>query len=366
MNHVPGNNKVRPIDSKTLVVEMASLQQQQLFRVCSVILCLRGSHLFCESRWSRLLRAIFRVLFFCVFTYTAFGILRDVFNFSVGTLNSLSYAPFCFISAVFVMYQTRALETMITGMSSHIPLPQMKKLVCQVRAIVSFYAFQLSLVLAIHVYYDLFHTLRPISVIDVVKSIAGTVRYAEFDWLVTSCIFYWTLMRILRQYMDSRLEEVESQAQRPQVDQSLIKSTIKSTKETFREFEDRLSFLPFMWFLYGVVGSAGIVYGALLNPKHMTKVIYVVIDYLPPVLVAIAADGLHQRISDKSDEIIHLLSSNDSLDVGSKILLTLEVESMKKMRLTGLSYFTMDKRLITSFSGSVLTFAALIAGFKRT
>ena len=42
-----------------------------------------------------------------------------------------------------------------------------------------------------------------------------------------------------------------------------------------------------------------------------------------------------------------------------------ELESTKDLRLTGMSFSVLDKSFIMSYTGTVLTFAALIASYAR-
>ena len=131
------------------------------------------------------------------------------------------------------------------------------------------------------------------------------------------------------------------------------------------EFEDLISLLPFLWFMGGIISSSAMVFKIVQNPSDISYLFYTVADYAPPIVVVIASARVTQNIRTMTEDLMCAVNSNSHHGEGMKLLLLRELDSLRSLKLTGMSYFTLDRSFLLSYVGSVLTFAVLIAGFKK-
>lgn len=164
--------------------------------------------------------------------------------------------------------------------------------------------------------------------------------------------------------MTAKLDRLMIQCARaPDIDK--IITTVESIARVFDEFEHRLSMLPFLWFLNGVAGSTNIYDVIKSRESRLQSSLLVAQDYVPPILAVLSAAAVQTKLSKGIDLILHKIAGNRSLEVGQKVILATEVKSLAKLKLTGMSFFNLNKEFLVSYLGSVLTFAVLIAGFKQ-
>ena len=184
-------------------------------------------------------------------------------------------------------------------------------------------------------------------------------------WSFSSCVFYWIALRIMSSYHKGQMKRIIHVATQKNCTYEMIGPMIKSIMQSLIAFEHNLSFLPFLWFLYGIVSVAGYVYGLMRHSGNTAEYLYALLDYLPPVIVVIAVSRSMEQLSVLIEEAVSLVASNESIKSSQQFLILRELDSLTAIQLTGLRYFTMNRSFLVSYVGSVLTFAALMAGFLK-
>ena len=185
------------------------------------------------------------------------------------------------------------------------------------------------------------------------------------NWVMMTASFYWITMQILFAYQMQHLLLLKHALSQTKVDCRMLRSVINSIHQAIDAFEEILSFMPFLWFLYGMIGSSSSVYRLIRNPSNILHITYGFRDYIAPLLVVVAADHAATKLAALTAQVIDSASHSTMIEMKDKLPLLRDLDAIKSKRLTGLSCFTLDRSFLVSYVGSVLTFAALIAGFKK-
>ena len=117
--------------------------------------------------------------------------------------------------------------------------------------------------------------------------------------------------------------------------------------------------------MVGMVSSAGTVYGIIKGESDMRSVSISVCDNLPPVIVVLGITRVTEKLADMAVMAGIQLHRNKMIVVGEKILLLRELDRLERLKLTAMTFFPLDKEFLLNYFGSVLTYAALIAGFTQ-
>jgi hypothetical protein len=140
---------------------------------------------------------------------------------------------------------------------------------------------------------------------------------------------------------------------------------INNIRNQHKQFERLLSIHPFLWFLFGIIGSTGFVNGIINNPMNPLNFFFGFNDYGAPIIVVVTVSHLQASFCEEIDKAIDVVENSESMSIADQMLLHRDLTSLKSLTHTGLSYFTLDKSFVMSYAGSVLTFAALISGFSK-
>ena len=130
-------------------------------------------------------------------------------------------------------------------------------------------------------------------------------------------------------------------------------------------FDNLMSPLPFLWFMFGICNAANTIYGFIRNSSDYMRLLFAMHDYLPPILVVFSIIRVFEKVTSVAASSCRLVSSNKSLETGDRLLLLLELYSLKDMQLTGMGFFCLNKQFLLAFVGAALTYAVLIAGITK-
>ena len=143
-----------------------------------------------------------------------------------------------------------------------------------------------------------------------------------------------------------------------------VVTRLTTIADRVKEFERLFSPIPFLWFAFAIISASATVFSVIRNPSDYLNLFYNTMDYLPPILVVMAVDDVFGKLRNESDILTTGVTLNSSVGIGDKILLINEIKKLKELSLTGMNFFSLDRSFILSYIASVLTFAALIAGFS--
>ena len=90
---------------------------------------------------------------------------------------------------------------------------------------------------------------------------------------------------------------------------------------------------------------------------------FALFDYLPPLIIVTAVSRSMDQFSGLLNQVLCLVADNESITSSHRSLMLQRLKFFWSIRLTGMNYFTLDRSFLISYVGSVLTFAALLAGF---
>lgn len=334
--------------------------KQQLLNICSLVLLFRGTNLFCRSRASRFLRLCLRLLYPCVHLVYSYVFWQEMIRSDEThfPLNPFLFLLTSLVSTFNLMRNTERLEALIVYLIQNLNQSNTRNVVRHVCFYFAVYFLQVFIFITNQVTDH-----EPKKELEHV--ILQVVYNFVAEWILTTSIFYATLLHMLSYVLDSKTKRILAWQRMLHFNPDIVTTTTASIKSLIIEFEQLLSIQPFLWFLYGIAGSAGIVFDVIAKPESVMNVVFAAQDYLPPILVVLWAAKIQERLCDDADRVIQTLVTAKAIKGSERIILIMELESLKKAKLTGLSFFTLNKEFIASYVGSVLTFAALIAGFSK-
>ena len=156
-----------------------------------------------------------------------------------------------------------------------------------------------------------------------------------------------------------------------------ISPNIQSVRDSRRmiclmveRFERKLSYLPFVWFLNGIVSTSYFTMRTTSSEslhEIVTSVSWIITSVTPPVIVCIVVSKIEESIARGIDACHDRISHSVRMTASESLLLKTELDSIKQtaMRVTGLSFFTLNRSLAISYLGNLITFVALIGTYIK-
>ena len=133
--------------------------------------------------------------------------------------------------------------------------------------------------------------------LDWLVSVYRTASVVVSSWILITCIFYWTVLQIMFSSQQQDMDKViTAQPTTIWIMESPSQQSGPSLTRV-NDFELLLSALPFLWFMVGMVSSAGTVYGIIKGESDTRSIIISMRDYLPPVFVVLGITRVTQKIS---------------------------------------------------------------------
>ena len=341
--------------------------RSKLLNRCSLILLPSGGHMFLQSRAAIVFGCVLKIWFVAAVLASAHSVWR-IWNdggTSIRLLNAISYFSGMIVSHALLFWKRRKVEQLLTKLADGIDEMDCLNLIRWIYMLMLLYLSQVIYFVVAQAYRFINGEFRTTLVI--IKRIISTSSIGPAYWIASSSIFYWTVMQMMFMFQKGKLEHLKRYVsiQKEKLDYQVAYVAICAIKKVVVEFENLISLLPFLWFMYGTISSSAMVFKIVKNPSDISNLFYTVADYAPPVVVVIAAARVAQNIGRLTEDIMCAVNSNSHHGEGMKLLLLRELDSLKALKLTGMSYFTLDRSFLLSYIGSVLTFAVLIAGFKK-
>ena len=337
---------------------------QQLLDRCSLVLFLSGAHLFARTRKAKLVRCVLRVWFLCaIIPLIKAWIGFAEKGFGVAVMTYSTYICATITSNGVLMMRSKQLERFLEKLVKNINANDRKTILRKLSCVHGIYVAQIIILVIIII--SSFHPFSDKSVLQIINNIYQAIGSCTTYWILSSCSFYWIALRIMSAHHKTLIKSLLQATFQKNCTYRMTEPMFLSIRQSSIEFERNLSFVPFLWFLYGVVGSSPLVYGLVRDPANALHVAYALLDYVPPMIVVVAVSRSMERCFESSEKVVRVVASNESIKSSDQSLILRELDSMKTIRLTGMSYFTLDRSFLMSYVGSVLTFAALMAGFSN-
>ena len=231
-----------------------------------------------------------------------------------GQMEFLTNSSFtCGLISTFALliWKRLQLERIISHMAEHVTI-------IDARSLIRFLAFLVAL-LTIQV------TLFVNSYIGKIESdrqealLTIAAAFLEY-WIMITCIFYWTVLQVLYLYVKRHLDVVRLHASTEQLELTLVCKAVSSITQSVGEFDQLMSPLPFLWFMFGIVSAAGAVTSIIQEPSNLIKLLLLMQDYLPPVLVIVSLTRFFGKVTAMAASIGRQVTSNKSLEAGHSIL----------------------------------------------
>ena len=335
---------------------------RRLLDRCSLVLCFTGANLFARTNCSIIIRWILRVWFLSALIPIAYDWFQIAKMGKHGEMMTLPVFLIAAITAIgLLVLKSKHLELFLECMVNDISQSDQKIMLQNLNYIHLLCVLMISFLAVTHVY-----QLIPFAgktSLRIIYRIYKVACICTTYWGFSSCVFYWIALRIMSFYHKHQMKLITHVASQESCNHRIIGPIIKSIRNSLIAFEHNLSFLPFLWFMYGMISSAAYVYSLMRGAGNAVEVLFALLDYLPPLIVVVAVSRAMEQLSVLVEEAISFVASNESIKSSQQFLILRELDSLKAMRLTGMSYFTLDRSFVVSYIGSVLTFAALMAGF---
>ena len=363
------NDHVR-LKSTTLAKLMSGKRESEMSRAvilnrCSLILAPIGSQLFLQSKCAKTIRVVLRIWFLCVlpmFIERSISLFRDD-GITIQLLLLVSLVAGMFASNGLLIFRRVKLECLISRLAAHIKEDEARVLIRRLNF--AFALFFLQMIFFVGTEINITLAIQEYSVSSSLQRFYEFMcGYASY-WIMVSCIFYWTIMQILFLFSELQVNSLMKQVSNTDKDAMMVSKVVRSITGSFEEFEQLLSLLPLLWFMFGIVSSAETVYGIMMNPEDYITAIFSLQDYLPPLIVVAAADHMVGKVHKMSDDACNKMHMSERIGEGEKDLLLRELDILKKLKLTGMHCFTLDLKLILVYVGAVFSYAALIAAFVK-
>lgn len=336
--------------------------KNKILQRCSLVLMLTGNRLFAQTRCQRIIRSLFRLWLAYIMIVFWYRTVRDSIKFKlqIGILAMNAFAIGLSVSNLYIMRKSKQLEDLIIKLVKPIDESSLRSVSKMLTLLNAFYAFQL--VLAAVVYNS---TREPPS-----RSVWGKIRLLEMSarsisayWILASSLFYLIVEELLFLYRMQVLRTLRSHLKRTSVHSSVVNSAVESIRASVNQFEDSLSLLPLLWFAVDVVSSA--VLAVNIGEGEAMLMVYSVIDYVPPAIVVLCVSNHYAKFQNFVTETCETVTNNISIPDSQQLVILWQLHSLRDLKMTGYSFFTIDLPFLASYVASVFTFGALIMSMVK-
>lgn len=342
--------------------------RRRLRSSCSLPVAQTGTELFLKSRWFIRLRWCLRLFFvFGAISYSfseAESWLAD--GMTTDSLASTSFVIGCFITNIHLMMNRKRMEKLILTLTSVLRSQTVRSLYWQ--NMVIFVIMTVSNFLEVCRQQQLkLYDYKSGDFWDRLGLAGNAVADFVMEWIPGQATFYWMTVQMLFLYQRRILSGIIRVSCTGDSDFRHFRSSLSLIRSVAQEFDDLFSILPLMWFFNQFVSCPN----SILNVLHATKinkweVLYNVLRYhVMPLVMVYFMSRLQDGVNHDVDRTIDRASDLKGLTFCQINFMIRELESIKSIKLTGMSFFVLDKSFLLSYIGTVLTFAALIATYAR-
>ena len=340
--------------------------KDQILASCSLLLVLNGCNLFVTRRILLIVRCIFRVWFIVCAITLANGAAVEYYHshLSLSFLAYLSYAFGFVVSCWILMMRRKRYEDLIAYLISNMTTTDLSSIRNLILAIsVPLFVFYSAEIVT-------FNLLNYYPPSDVARNkIVRNFVNLSTSWIAYSAGFYVIVIKMLFLYHKSLLLDLVKQISCGRIDHVTISRKAKLIRDSSRDFDRLFSVFPFLWFVFGILGAPGALTRtvAMRGAQQLVGLTFALRNFATSLMVALLVSVSKSSLSDTVNEaqdwiMIQVLPGKSACEDGLAIR---ELDSIKSINFTGLSFFSLDKSFILSYIGTVCTFAALIASYTN-
>lgn len=339
-----------------------------------MVLFATGSNLFVSSLCGRYFRWLFRLFSFIVIAYCfKFTVTQCMANgLSLISIESFSFSCGFMLANIILILRTTRSELLLRNLVSSIPPAKLsslyKKIILLIILMNVFRVMELAIgdSLSSELGYKSKHSSQ--TVVDLVSDAAEFVVEPFMDWPLTTTSFYWIAANILMLYKNQISTCLQQKLTMNRYDFLNVMRAVKDITTAHSEFESLYSFLPFLWLLDGILSTPGNL--NFLRHSYNTRNIshaFKTVRYATPAFVVICwIFKSHESLCETIDQIEGMIAICDKMAFSEKSFVIRELDKLRRLKLTGMSFFNLDRSFIMSYTGTVFTFAALIASYATT
>ena len=347
-----------------------------LMQTCSLSLFFTGANLFTTRCWSRVLLLLTRGFFAVAACRSSRGVLRNwnKNGLSITSVMSAAFLGGYTVSSCLLFARRRRLESLVERLLTGSRASEMKRLLW----------WTVALVLLTHVANFIeagtsvkrVRSMQVASLLDYLEMVLRLIHELASDWIPTQCVFYWILVQMLTLHVTGVLASLDSQ------DKSDVEAAaaaghknrfshfvhaITCIRRLMRESDDLLSFLPLLWFLYGFAALPAMIVRTITREDAIVELHFATRFALLPVVTAYGVARAQERVAAAVDALTErVMLRDDGSRSSSLAFLVHQMQEIKGEKLTGGSFFQLDRRFTVSYVGSLLTFAALASSYLKT
>lgn len=331
----------------------------------SVLLFWSGSNLFVKTKAGRFIRRLFQawllVVIVCAFHVTLKTWLKN--GMSLSSLAFTAYDIGIVVCYAVIICRRQAFESLIKHIITHVRCEDLRRLYIESVVLISlmyseFFAMRLVQVFLLE---------NPSREFPFLKDVTLVVELTTPNWIAVTCIFYFIVFRLLSFYHMLLIEKSLQILIRDPREVQVMRVTMTHIRDTSREFDGLFNIMPFMWFVHGILAAPA--YVLYLTSQRVSDALtvlpFILVSLLSPIAVTLTISQLQSSFFVMLDNAQSLIIRSISVSETQELLLLRDMDSLKSIRFTGCSFFSLDKSFIMAYLGSVVTFASLIATYAN-
>lgn len=325
---------------------------------CSLLLVLTGCNLFVRSKFLKAIRWTLRV-WFIVCSLLILNGMSEKYRKTKLSLSSLAYTSYAFglsVSFGYLLVYRKRYESLLTSLihtATENDLQRWRKMIGKVNVLLTIF-YPIEIVMnQIAGFLSL-----PSQTLSLDNSqVMWTLVSLFTNWVSSTCGFYVIVKKLLFLCHKELLLDSVNRLSSGRIELPVISRRAKLIRDSSRDFDQLFSIFPFLWFFFGILGAP-------LNLLSMAKLsgidqlmglMFFVRNTVIPVVAAIPISMDQSALFDtvsQAQDLIMMHHTKGACDDGLAIR---ELESIKSIKFTGMSFFNIDKSFILSYIGTILT-----------
>lgn len=328
----------------------------KVLMACSLLLFTSGSNFFVKSEVGRRIRCLFRILFVivsCFFAYLTFVFWRS-FGLSLTFLSFAAYSCGFVSCYVVLILRRKSCESLMRQIMRRVTQTDLHRVWKE--------AVVLLVLTSVLWVYDYVVALTSWSRSDASYYVNSVTEALTPNWIMVTCSFYVIVFRLLSFYQIRIMQNAIRSATNEPRKLDVIQITARLIRDSNDEFDRLFSLMPFMWFAHGIISTPS--YVSYLR-SSLSLLPMISTSVFAPIVVVMVISCVQSSMDRLLMEAKDLIARNQVIASSEKLLLLRDLNLLKEIRFTGLSFFQLDKSFVLAYSGSVVTFSALIATYAN-
>ena len=343
-------------------------------RFCSTVsssVAVMGAGLFCHSRWTRIARLILRILFVIMSGQAVYHSIRSFKRdgFCQRSIRSSTFHLLFVVSNSWLIAHENRLESLVSRLTSVFKTAAPLKRLFLVNMTLTCTAMMLIIVETWNTAYNRYFAVpKDHTILFYVDLLSDIAHNALLEWVPLQTIFYAIIVRLLHVHrvhvMKTLVDDFVYCDWLQRVNAEVI--TLTSLNQ---ETDALLSILPLSWFASGMASLPSYLVKLYDASDMIESMLSTILYTLPPFAVVLLLSqqdhelkGIIRQITDR---LGGALQSPPSASACSTCLTFQRLTSLANERMTGCSFFDVDKSFLLSYDGTILTFAALTATYIK-